>query len=116
VVVVADHVGREPIPEEVPVALVAPVEVVRITAVEAVHRERQVGVRAAEQQVVVGAHQAVTQARDVELAERALQEPQEDAPVALVRKERALCDRPPGHVPDPVGEQISRPSRHRSRS
>jgi hypothetical protein len=116
VVVVADHIGREPIPEEVPVALVAPVEVVRITAVEAVHRERQVGLRAAEQQVVVGAHQAVTQALDVELAERAPQEPQEDAPIVLVRKERALCDRPPGHVPDPVGEQVSRQSRHRSRS
>ncbi len=107
-VVAADHVGREPIPEEVPVALVAPVEVVRVTAVEAVHRERQVGLRTAEQQVVVATHQAVTQARDVELAERALQEPQEDAPIVLVRKERALGDRPPGHVPDPVGEQISR--------
>ena len=76
-VVVADHVGREPIPEEVPVALMASVEVVRVTAVEAVHRERQVGLRAAEQQVVVGAHQAVAQAFDVELAERTLQQPQE---------------------------------------
>jgi hypothetical protein len=116
VVVVVDHVGREPIPEEVSVALMASVEVVRVPAVEAVHRERQVGLRAAEHQVVVGAHQAVREAFDVELAERALQQPEEDTAIVVVRKEGALRDRPPGYVPDPVGEQISRQPGHRGRS
>jgi len=71
VVVVADRIGGEAVAEKMAMAFVAPVDVVRIAAVEPVHRLREIRLRAAEEQVVVRAHQAVAEALDTKLLERA---------------------------------------------
>jgi hypothetical protein len=116
VLVVFDQVGREPVAEEMTVALVTAVEVLCVAAVEPMHSEREVGLRPAEEEVVVGAHQAIAEAFDVELGEHAAKQPQEHLAIAVVRVERALGDSPGGHMPGPIREQVPRQTRHRGRS
>lgn len=111
-----DQVGREPVAEEMTVPLVTAVEVIRVAAVEPMHSEREVGLRPAEEQVVVGAHQAIAEAHDIELGEHAAKQPKEHLSIAVVRVERALGHSPRGHMPEPIGEQVPRQTGHRRRS
>ena len=107
-VVVADHVRGEAVAEDVPAALVPEVDVMRVTAVEAVHRHRELGLGAREEQVVVRAHQAVADALDPELAEHGTQQLEENPPVVVVREQRHVEDREPRHVVEPVRQQVAR--------
>ena len=115
-IVVFDQVGREPVAEEMTVALVTAVEVIRVAAIEPMHSKREIGLRPAEEQVVVGAHQAIAEAIDVELREHAPKQPQEHSSIAVVRVERALGHSPSGHMPEPIREQVPRQTGHRGRS
>lgn len=111
-VVVFDDVRGEAVAEDVSAALVPEVEVTCVAAVQPVHPLGEIGLGAAEQQVVVRAHQAVAEALDPELQERPAEQREKHAAIDVVHEQRAVEHREPGDVVDAVREHVSRPPRH----
>src|SRR5204863_4342554 len=61
-IVLGEHVCAVPPMEEVPLALVAPVEVLRVHALQPLHPSIKIGIRRVDEQVEVIPHEAVLEA------------------------------------------------------
>src|SRR5262249_885999 len=97
---VTNHLGVEPLLEEVADAAVPHVELLRVRALEALHSLRELVEITADKQVIVGRHQAVQEAGPTELAGDPPQTHEEAAPVAVVMEDRAAGDSARGDVVD----------------
>jgi hypothetical protein len=71
-----DQGGPEPALKEVPAPVVAPVEPLRIQAVDSFHPSREVGPNGQDNQVVVIGHKAVRKASPIELGKSVAQDAQ----------------------------------------
>ena len=112
IVVVDDRARLEPVAEEVAGALVLPVELLRVDAVDAVEAAREGGLRRRDDEVVVVAEQRqrvhVPRVRVDGVADE-LEELEAVAPVA---EDRAAVDAFDPDVEDAVGEPSSERSGH----
>jgi hypothetical protein len=82
-----DHAGPEALRDEGAVAAVALVEALGVDAVQSLHPVGEVGAAALEDEVVVGAHQAVGVAGPAVAGDRLRQEVEKDQAVFVVEPE-----------------------------
>jgi hypothetical protein len=112
VLVRLDHRGGEAVAEEVATAAVAFVELLSVTAVQAVEAGRELAPRCLDDHVVVRAHEA----EGVDPPPKPLDDPREQAekvpPVVVAREQRGLVYRAACHVVNAVREVSSKWSRH----
>jgi hypothetical protein len=104
----------KPALEDVAAAPVPFVEELRVAAVEAVHAGGELGRGRLDDEVVVGAHQAVGLDAPVELARADRQQVEEVDPVDVVAEDRRVLDPVRRDVEVPVREAASEEARHLS--
>jgi hypothetical protein len=107
-----ERLGMVPVLEEVPDALVAPVEVEGVSRHQATHEGRQGALDAFDQKVKVIRHQGPGEAADIPAGEIEAGPPQEFLPVRIVVENGPLFDTPAINVVDGSGEVCSRSTRH----
>jgi hypothetical protein len=98
--------------KEVPVAIVALVEDLRVRAVEPLHPAREIRVRGLDQQVHVVVHQAIAEAAPLVAVDHAAQEGQVGAAVAIVDEDQLPAVATRIHVVEPTRDLFARLARH----
>jgi hypothetical protein len=112
VILVVDDPGRVAVAEQMSLALVPSVEALRVDAVEAVDAAGHQLNGRLEQQVVVRAHEAVSDAAPAEAADALPEQLEELQPVLVVNEDERVLDSVRRDVKEAVGEVGSKPACH----
>lgn len=110
--VVLDQDGVEASLEEVPAGRMDVVESLRVSAVEALHANREISIPRLDEKVVVVWHQTVGMAAPAEPGGHVADHRQEPAVVAIVNEDGLLPVAPGSHVVQAAGDDYAWGSRH----
>jgi hypothetical protein len=111
--VVTDDRGREPVAEEMAAPVVAPIELLSVRPVHALHPRRQRRELALDDEVQVGVHQAPHEDPPAALRDLASEEREEEEPFAVVPDDGGRGDAENRHVVRPDRRKVAaRDSRH----